>query len=68
MSKNWTPEQRQAIDSRGKTLLVSAAAGSGKTATLTERIVKKLTDEEYNKYIIALKDEEPPKIIKDANQ
>lgn len=30
--------------------------------------VKKLTDEEYNKYIMALKDEEPPKIIKDANQ
>ena len=45
MSKNWTPKQQQAIDSRGKTLLISAAAGSGKTATLTERIVRKLTDE-----------------------
>lgn len=45
MSKNWTPKQKQAIDTRGKTLLISAAAGSGKTATLTERIVKKLTDE-----------------------
>ncbi len=45
MSKNWTAKQLQAIESRGKTLLVSAAAGSGKTATLTERIVKKLTDE-----------------------
>ena len=45
MSKNWTPKQLQAIDSRGKTLLISAAAGSGKTATLTERIVRKLTDE-----------------------
>ena len=46
MSKNWTPKQKQAIDTRGKTLLISAAAGSGKTATLTERIVKKLTDEQ----------------------
>lgn len=45
MSKNWTSKQKQAIDTRGKTLLVSAAAGSGKTATLTERIVRKLTDE-----------------------
>ena len=45
MSKNWTAKQKQAIESRNKTLLVSAAAGSGKTATLTERIVKKLTDE-----------------------
>ena len=46
MSKNWTPKQKQAIETRGKTLLVSAAAGSGKTATLTERIVRKLTDEQ----------------------
>ncbi len=46
MGKNWTPMQRQAIDARNKTLLISAAAGSGKTATLTERIVRKLTDEE----------------------
>ena len=30
--------------------------------------IKKLTDEEYNKYIMALKDEEPPKIIKDAQK
>ena len=46
MSTNWTPKQKQAIDSRDKTLLISAAAGSGKTATLTERIVRRLTDEE----------------------
>ncbi len=45
MSKNWTEKQKKAIEVRGKTLLVSAAAGSGKTATLTERIVKRLTDE-----------------------
>lgn len=42
----WTDAQRSAIDVRGKTVLVSAAAGSGKTATLTERIIRRLTDEE----------------------
>ncbi len=43
--KKWTPMQQLAIDTRDKTLLVSAAAGSGKTATLTERIVRSITDE-----------------------
>ena len=42
---SWTPAQRKAIDYRGDALLLSAAAGSGKTATLTERIVRLLTDE-----------------------
>ena len=46
MSKNWTSKQKLAIETHGKTLLVSAAAGSGKTATLTERIVRRLTDEQ----------------------
>ena len=44
MATNWTDAQLKAITSRDKTLLVSAAAGSGKTATLTERIIRKLTD------------------------
>ncbi|MBQ3127075.1 MAG: UvrD-helicase domain-containing protein [Clostridia bacterium] len=44
MARNWTAEQRSAIETRGKTLLISAAAGSGKTAVLTERIVRMLTD------------------------
>ena len=43
---NPTPEQSDAIDTRDRTLLVSAAAGSGKTATLTERIIRALLDEE----------------------
>lgn len=43
MSKDWTPKQKLAIETQNKSLLVSAAAGSGKTATLTERIVRKLT-------------------------
>lgn len=42
----WTKGQSAAINLRGKTLLVSAAAGSGKTATLTERIIRSLTDRE----------------------
>ena len=42
----WTPEQSAAISLKDRTLLVSAAAGSGKTAVLTERIIKKLTDKE----------------------
>jgi ATP-dependent helicase/nuclease subunit A len=44
--RKWTNEQLSAIESRGKTLLVSAAAGSGKTATLTERIIRRLLDKE----------------------
>lgn len=36
----FTPEQRQAIEARNRELLVSAAAGSGKTAVLVERIVR----------------------------
>jgi ATP-dependent helicase/nuclease subunit A len=34
------------MDTRNKTLLISAAAGSGKTATLTERIIRRITDKE----------------------
>lgn len=37
--QRWTKEQRAAIDARNHTILVSAAAGSGKTAVLVERIV-----------------------------
>ncbi|MBR7184075.1 MAG: UvrD-helicase domain-containing protein [Clostridia bacterium] len=44
MSRNWTTEQLSAIETREKTLLVSAAAGSGKTTVLTERIIRLLTD------------------------
>ncbi len=43
--RRWTDEQLSAIETRDRTLLVSAAAGSGKTATLTERIIRSLTDE-----------------------
>ena len=38
----WTKEQQQAIDESGKNIIVSAGAGSGKTAVLSERVIKKL--------------------------
>lgn len=44
MEMGWTKEQQAAIDSRGQTLLLSAAAGSGKTAVLVERIIQRLLD------------------------
>ncbi len=40
----WTKEQLDAITKRDCNLLVAAAAGSGKTAVLVERIIKKITD------------------------
>ena len=45
MAFNPTPEQQAAIDTKGN-VLVSAAAGSGKTAVLVERVVKLLSDKE----------------------
>ncbi|MBQ6991896.1 MAG: helicase-exonuclease AddAB subunit AddA [Clostridia bacterium] len=42
MANNWTQEQLNAINLKGANLLVAAAAGSGKTAVLVERIVKKV--------------------------
>lgn len=47
MGVSWTDEQRQAIDNRGGTLLVSAAAGSGKTAVLVQRVLDRVTDPEH---------------------
>ena len=40
MANRWTPAQQEALDTRNKNLLLSAAAGSGKTAVLTERITR----------------------------
>lgn len=44
MATRWTDEQLQAITTRHCNLLVAAAAGSGKTAVLVERIIKIITD------------------------
>lgn len=45
-SPKWTKEQQEVIDSRDCNLLVAAAAGSGKTAVLVERIIKIITNKE----------------------
>ncbi len=42
--RTWTASQQAAIDFSGGNLILSAAAGSGKTATLTQRIIRLLTD------------------------
>ena len=42
----WTKQQQMAIDARNCSVIVSAAAGSGKTAVLVERIVEMLISEE----------------------
>ena len=38
----WTKEQEEAIYKSGSNIIVSAGAGSGKTAVLTERVIKKI--------------------------
>ncbi len=43
---SWTDNQLLAIDIRDRNLLVSAAAGSGKTAVLVERVIKMVTNEQ----------------------
>lgn len=50
MSKEvkWTKEQEQAIYEKGNNILVAAAAGSGKTAVLVERIINKIINEKID--------------------
>lgn len=44
----WTKQQQNAIENRNNNLLVAAAAGSGKTAVLVERIIRLVTDENFD--------------------
>lgn len=46
MAREWTGEQLSAIEARGASVVVDAAAGSGKTSVLVERIIRLLTDEQ----------------------
>ena len=46
MTKQWTEQQLKAITTHQKSLLVAAAAGSGKTAVLVERIIALVMDEQ----------------------
>ena len=50
----WTEEQKRAIDLEGKNILVSAGAGSGKTAVLTERVKRKLLSGVHIKELLIL--------------
>ena len=43
-SIKWTPDQQKVIELRNRNILVSAAAGSGKTAVLVQRIIQMITD------------------------
>ncbi|MDO4303589.1 MAG: helicase-exonuclease AddAB subunit AddA [Bacillota bacterium] len=47
MATKFTPEQQMAIDLRSRNILVCAAAGSGKTAVLVQRIIGLVTDEKH---------------------
>lgn len=42
--REWTQPQKNAIDARGSNIIVSAAAGSGKTAVLVQRVINMITD------------------------
>lgn len=44
----WTTEQLQAIESKGSNILVAAAAGSGKTAVLVERMIHKILEDKID--------------------
>lgn len=44
--RNWTENQLDAIKARNGSVLVSAAAGSGKTAVLVQRVIERITDRE----------------------
>ena len=44
----WTKEQLQAIKEKGSNILVAAAAGSGKTAVLVERIIEKIINDKID--------------------
>ena len=46
MARNWTDEQIRVIEQKNSNLLVAAAAGSGKTAVMVERIIRRVLDED----------------------
>lgn len=47
MGMNWTRDQKKVIELKDCNILVSAAAGSGKTAVLVERIIRRISDQEH---------------------
>ena len=70
MPTNWTKEQLQAITEKGSNILVAAAAGSGKTTVLVERIMRKIIDDNINiekKLIPIIKENTSSYTIKSRN-
>ena len=51
MANRWTEEQLEAINTEGNNVIVSAGAGSGKTAVLTERVLRLESDEFWNNVV-----------------
>ena len=49
---SWTPDQLRAIKESGSNIVVSAGAGSGKTAVLTERVITKLSSCDINRLLV----------------
>ena len=48
----WTDEQKEAIYKEGTNIIVSAGAGSGKTAVLTERVLEKVKNNENKLFLL----------------
>ena len=64
--EKWTEEQHEAITLRGKNILVTAGAGSGKTRVLVERLLRRITDRQTpvdldRLLIVTLLKRQPPK-------
>ena len=51
MARTWTDNQLSAITARGGSIIVSAAAGSGKTSVLVERVIRMVTDPDPEKRV-----------------
>ena len=63
MGVKWTTDQQHAIECCKGSVLVSAAAGSGKTTVLVERVIRRLTDEAAKKITtVASTGESPSKV------
>ena len=49
---SWTSAQSSAIDHKGSSMIVSAAAGSGKTAVLVERVIRLMSETDIDRMLV----------------